>query len=162
MDSRWIKDLVHTEQEMEESGMVSLSPQSESDKIMEEETHDFLQDVKTAFVAAATSFNGLKSSSLGTVKVYGIAKTKSDFMLFRNGYKLIFSVKQPGQINVCFQNATDVFKFNEQKATPMDETILSAQWGAFGDLNWFYQGYEVRLDSLVRYYLSQFVRESVQ
>ena len=161
---QWIKNLVLAEQEMEESGIVDLSSQPDAEKIMESETHDFLQDIKTAFVQAASSFNQFKDSSLGTVKVYGIAKTKSDFMLFRNGYKLIFSMRHPGQIGIDFQNMGSTFRTNHSndETAPTNETILTAQWGAFGDLKWSYQGHSVQLSSLVQYYLTQFIRESAR
>ena len=161
---QWIKNLVLAEQEMEDSGLIDLSSQPDAKKIMETETHEFLQDAKTAFVETASSFNQLKDSSLGTVKVYGIAKTKSDFMLFRNGYKLIFSMKHPGEIGVRFQSMGSVFTtpHDNEVPPPVDETILTAQWGAFGDLKWSYQGHSVQLDSLVRYYLSRFVKESTR
>ena len=64
---------------------------------------DFL--VFAAFVEAAAAFNQLKGSTLGQMRIYGISKTKADFMLFRNGYKLIFSMKQPGVITVSYSTA---------------------------------------------------------
>ena len=159
---QWIKNLVQAEQEMEESGMVDLSSQPNSEEIVERETHEFLQDAKMAFVRTVSSFNKLKDSSLGNVKVYGIAKTKCDFMLFRNGYKLIFSMKEPGYVSILFQNMGSTFTANDNETTHGNETTLTAQWGAFGDLNWSYQGHRVQLDSLVRYYLSRFIRESAK
>lgn len=162
---QWIKTLVLAEQEMEESGVIDLSSQPDAEKIMEVETHDFLQDIKMAFIETASSFNQFRDSSLGTVKVYGIAKTKADFMLFRNGYKLIFAIRQPGEISVRFQNMGSSFttaKAAEGHEAPYDETILTAQWGAFGDLKWAYQGHSIQLDSLIRYYFSRFIKESAR
>ena len=174
MENQWIKDLVIAEQEREQSGLVDISPETEVQRVMTLETHEFLEDMKIAFVKTASSFNELKDSSLGSLKVYGIARTKADFMLFRNGYKLIFFFKHPGQIFISFQHITTTFKapvnHNEKEggetttttSSTNNETILTAQWGAFGHLNWSYQGHPIKIDALVKYYLSQFIRESGQ
>ncbi len=163
----WIKNLVRAEQQMEKTGTINLYNQEDTEEVLEIETHDFLQNAKTAFVEAVSSFNKLKDSSLGTVKIYGIAKTKLDFMLFRNGHKLIFSMKQPGQVSILFQNIASSFapplvRNEESNISAMNETTITAQWGAFGDMKWSYQGHVVQLDSLVRYYLSRFIRESAR
>ena len=94
----WIKELVKAEQQMEESGLVDMSFGFDTDRILVNETVQFLLALKTEFVDSSTSFNELKPSALGRIKIYGIAKTHADFMLFRNGFKMIFSLKKILQI----------------------------------------------------------------
>lgn len=163
----WIKELVKAEQQMEESGLVDMTFGFDNDKIIVTESVQFLLALKTEFVDASSSFNELKPSALGRIKIYGIAKTHADFMLFRNGFKMIFSLKAPGQISVRFnfigtnyipspgmgdgaQGATNV----------MDEHIVEAKWGAFGEITWVYQNQPVKLEYMVRHYLTQFIKES--
>src|SRR4051812_1889016 len=86
----WIKDLVLAEQQMEDSGIIDMSAGFDAEKELEDATIEFLADLKTGFIEAASTFNQLKGSALGTIKIYGISKTRADFMLFRNGFKLIF------------------------------------------------------------------------
>ena len=161
---RWIKELVLAEQRMEESGMVELSSISkDSEALLREETAEFLQQVKTAFIEAASAFNQLKGSPIGTLKIYGISKTEADFMLFRNGSKLIFSAKSPGVIQVYRNQINTHFA---PGASPSDiQTsehcdLLQASWGAFGDLEWTHDQRPIRIDFLIRHYLTQFVNES--
>lgn len=159
----WIKELVHAEQQMEEAGVVDMTAGFDPQKQMEEATVDFLMDLKLAFVEVASAFNQMKSSGLGHIKIYGISKTKADFMLFRNGYKLIFSMSKPGEIR-CFQTATNPqFYFQSNNEEPSaDVQNLTAEWGAFGQMSWSYKGQPINLDYLVRYYVSRFVKDSAK
>lgn len=162
----WIKELVKAEQQMEESGLVDMSFGYDSDKILVQETIQFLLNMKTEFVDAATSFNELKPSALGRIKIYGIAKTHADFMLFRNGFKMIFSLKAPGQISIRFNFIGTNYIPNPNmeasaaQSAMMDEHIIEAKWGAFGEVIWTYQNLPLKMAYLVRHYLSLFIRES--
>lgn len=160
----WIKELILAEQKMEDTGLIDLSS-ADQDKLLEEQTLEFLRDIKTAFVEAAAAFNQMKGSSLGTTKIYGISNTKADFMLFRNGFKLIFSMRRPGEIEIYHSLIGSHFLANpvaEPMNTSQDKDVLKAQWGAFGDLNWFFKNMPVKIDYLVRHYFSRFIRESAK
>lgn len=161
----WIKDLVLAEQQMEDTGMVDMSAGFDAEKELELATTEFLADLKSAFIESSATFNQLKSSGVGTIKIYGISKTHSDFMLFRNGYKLIFSLKQPGLVTVTF-NATSPHFVPGQTVvdTPATGPVdnLKARWGAYGELVWTSNDLTINLDYLVRYYISRFVRESAK
>ncbi|MEQ1665313.1 MAG: hypothetical protein ABL927_08065 [Bdellovibrionales bacterium] len=159
----WIKELVLSEQQMEDAGVINLSAIN-PDTYLDEQTLEFLRDVKAMMVEAAATFNQLKGSNLGTLKIYGISNTKADFMLFRNGYKLIFSMKRPGEIEVYTTLITANFLNTspEQETRPTDRESIRSHWGAFGELQWHYNGLPIKIDYLVRHYLSRFIRESAK
>jgi hypothetical protein len=161
----WIKELVLSEQQMEDNGVINLSA-VDPDAHLGEQTIEFMQDIRACFVEATATFNQMKGSSVGTLKLYGISNTKSDFMLFRNGYKLIFSVKRPGEIEIYNSLTTSHFltPSNEMdaKTSTGERDSLRANWGAFGELQWQYKNLPVRLDFLVRHYMSRFIRESAK
>lgn len=160
----WIKELVSAEQQMEEAGVVDMEAGFDPNRQVEEATLDFITDLKAAFVEAASAFNSMKGSTLGQIRIYGISKTKADFMLFRNGYKLIFSMRQPGTIAVSYSSAVAQYVPGQPAAgddkKPID--LLRASWGAFGQLIWTYNEHSINLDYLVRYYLSRFVKDSAR
>jgi hypothetical protein len=163
----WIKDLVRAEKRMEESGVVDFSAGFDPAQMIASESAAFLNNLKSAFVEASTSFNQLKSSSVGRVKIYGISNTEADFMLFRNGFKLIFSMKEPGVIGIRFNYVAAPFIMmnavgDRGQSVPQDEDLIQAQWGAFGDVVWTHQAQPVKTDYLVRYYLTKFIRESAK
>ena len=165
----WIKDLVKAEQQMEESGLVDMSFGFDPERVLVTESIQFLLALKTEFVDSSTSFNDLKPSALGRIKIYGIAKTHADFMLFRNGFKMIFSLKAPGQISVRFNFIGTNYipspgspseSSGAANANMMEENIVEARWAAFEELQWTYKGQPVKLEYMVRHYLTQFIRES--
>lgn len=163
----WIKELVRAEAEMEESGMVDFTAGFDPERELNNATTDFMNDLKTAFVESASTFNQLKASAVGRIKVYGISNTQADFMLFRNGFKLIFSVLRPGRVLVKFMHIGNSVIPGATAGEPADrdlagEDVLESKWGAFGDLLWVYRDHEVKLDNLVRYYMTRFIKESAK
>ena len=163
----WIKDLVRAEQRMEESGIVDFGAGFDPQQLLVSESIGFLNDLKSAFVEASSTFNQLKGSAVGRVKIYGINNTQADFMLFRNGYKLIFALKEPGNIGIRFNYVGANFvtmpaASDDGQKVPTDEDLIQARWGAFGDLIWTYNEQAIKADYLVRYYLSRFIRESAK
>ena len=167
-DINWIRDLVLAEQNMEEKGIVDFNAESGGQQNdLEQETIEYLKDLKHGFIETASAFNQLKGTPVGKLKIYGISQTIADFMLFRNGYKLIFSMKRPGCISISFHQMGQQFvpknndAENESSSHP-DETLITAQWGLFGELKWMYKNYEVKFDRLLRYYMTRFIKESLR
>lgn len=165
----WIKELVRAEQRMEESGVVDFSFGFDPQQLLFSESLGFLSGLKTAFIDTASSFNQLKGSTVGRIKIYGISNTHADFMLFRNGFKLIFSLKEPGVVGIRFHYVGAGFTQVQVPAAsdngikvPSEEDILIARWGAFGDLVWTYKEQTIKTDYLVRYYMTRFIRESAK
>jgi hypothetical protein len=163
----WIKELVRAEAEMEESGMVDFTAGFDPERELQHATHEFMNDLKTGFVESASTFNQLKASAVGRIKVYGISNTQADFMLFRNGFKLVFSVLRPGRVLIKFMHIGSSVIPGAVAGEPTDrdlagEDVLESRWGAFGDLVWTYRDHEVKLDHLVRYYLTRFIKESAK
>lgn len=159
----WVKELVSAEQKMEESGIIDFSAGFDPAATIKEDSIEYLKDLKTSFVESASTFNQLKGTTLGNIKIYGISKTIADFMLFRNGYKLIFSLIEPGKIRVSFNHIGLSFIPGEEAAQNTDNIDqLIAKWGAFGQLQWHFKEQPIKLDYLIRYYMTRFVRESAK
>lgn len=162
----WIKDLVRAEQKMEESGVIDYVTGLNPAELLQSETTGFMNKLKSEFIDASSSFNQLKASTVGRIKIYGLSNSATDFMLFRNGFKLVFMVKEPGMVGIRFHYVGTAFTqppaSDNGQSVPSDEDILQARWGAFGDLVWTFQEQEIKTDFLVRYYLTRFVRESAK
>jgi hypothetical protein len=166
----WIKDLVKAEEQMEESGVVDMSIGIDNEKILASETINFIQNLKNEMIEASNTFNELKASPLGRIKIYGIAKTQADFMLFRNGYKMIFSIKQPGAISIRFNflgpnqympSIPATLPTANMMATPlMEENLITAKRGPFHDLQWTFQEQIIQLPAMIKYHFSLFIKES--
>ena len=164
----WIKDLVRAEENMDENGIVEIAEVSDQDRFILLETLNYLNQMKAEFIEAANNFNELKTSAIGRIKVYGIAKTPADFMLFRNRYKMIFSIKEPGQISIRFNFIGPSFISSQiptaqsSTAPVMEEHVIESQPMAFGDCQWTFRGQPVRMAALVKFHLTLFVKESTK
>lgn len=167
----WIKELAKADQQMEKSVLVDVSYGISHHRLLMQETLRFMNELKADFADSFGAFNEMKESPLGRVKIYGISKTHSDFMLFRNGFKMVFAVKTPGQISIRFNyigtnyvpgpnpgvGAADHPNAGTQI---IEEEFVEAQWGAFGELIWTYQEKPLKREFMVRHYMSLFLHES--
>lgn len=159
----WIRRLVDSERRMEETGMIDLAGTEEDSQRLTHMTQDFLREIKEQFVEYATAFNNLKNTPMGSVKIYGISNTPADFMLFRNGYKLLFTAVAPGRIAINLHSqAPQLARGAQSNGMASNDGTIEAVFGAFGDISWTYNGSKVNPEALVRYYLSRFVRESAK
>jgi hypothetical protein len=166
----WIRELVKAEEQMEESGVIDLSVGIDSEKALLQESIQYLTELKNKFIEASVTFNELKTSALGRLKIYGIAKTPADFMLFRNGYKMIFSITAPGEISIRFNFLgpggyipSQIPTAQAPAATPIvEEHVLKALVGAFGDVKWTFNEQVIGVEYLVRYHMTLFIKESTK
>lgn len=162
----WIKELVRAEDQMEESGMVDLAIGLDNERTLTSETLRFLADLKNQIIEAATAFNEIKTSPLGRIKIYGIAKTQADFMLFRNGFKMIFAMKEPGGISIRFNFMgpsylpTTIPTSQNATTAVMEEHLIQARKGPFHELVWTFQEHPIQMASVVRYHMTLFIKES--
>lgn len=161
----WVKDLANSENQLEESGIFEQRSPLDPQRLLVEHSLKLLSLLKTAFIESTTSFNQWKTSPNGRIKIYGIAKTHSDFMLFRNGFKMVFSMKEAGQIGVRYNfmvsNPTVTAELAHNTAS-IEEHILNAKLSPFGDVEWTFQNQSITVDSIVRYHMTLFVKESAQ
>jgi len=162
----WIRELVSADEQLEKSVMIDMNLGLDTQRILVNETITFLLRLKTDFAEAAAHFNELKPSALGRIKVYGIAKTHADFMLFRNGYKMIFAIKNSGLISIRFHYVGNLAipqpHQKENTTIVMDEQLLEAKWGAFEEVLWTYKGLNFKPEYLVRHYMTSFIKESAR
>ena len=160
----WVKDLVESERRMEETGMIDLGSGTDEGKRIAQMTQDFLREIRELFSDYASAFNNMKNAPLGAIKIYGISNTPADFMLFRNGFKLLFTALAPGRIAIGLHHQTSQLPIGASASpnNPSSDGIIEAVFGAFGEVFWTYNGAKVNSDALVRYYLTRFVKESAK
>lgn len=166
-DVNWVKDLVRFEKELEESGMVDINAGFDPTNEIIRQSYEFMFEMKNSFLDYINAFNELKGGGLGCVKIYGISNTKADFMLFRNGFKLIFRLVEAGKVTVTSRQPNANItpgSFVSEGGAEIDgqQDILLAQWGAFGELKWTYQNQIINPDFLIRHYLTRFIKESAK
>ena len=162
----WVRELVSADEQLEKSVMIDMNLGLDTQRILVNESIQFLLQLKADFAEACAQFNELKPSVLGRIKIYGIAKTHADFMLFRNGYKMIFSIKSAGVVSIRFHYVGNMSipqpQAKEQVTIVMDEELIESKWGAFEEVLWSYKGQSFQPQYLVRHYLTLFIKDSAR
>lgn len=170
----WIRDLAITEKKLEDDGLFDSSGAFDTDRILTQASVDFMLSIRQRFNDVIDQFNDLKISAEGRIKTFQVANTHLDFMLFRNSYKMVFSLKEPGRISIKFnfsagqyipfQNHLGIKAGIDQKngAETMSEHTLMAKWGAFHEIIWTFRDQPINIDYFIRYYMSYFIRESLK
>ncbi len=158
----WIKDLILEEQNMETTGMVTPSGAHFSESFVETETLEFLKELKTIFITISKQYNDLKGDHGGHIKLYGISGSLTDFMLFRNSFKLVFSFKSPGFISVTSNrmSALSLPGMNGNEEPGSIQESIEAKRGVFDEIVWTYKNQNINLDQMTKFFLTKFVRES--
>lgn len=170
----WVHDLIKAEEQMEETGVIDFGSNLDPERTMIGAALTLLSQLRHDFNEALDIFNELKMASSGKIKMYGIAKTHADFMLFRNGFKLIFSLKQPGIISIRthFMNpalpAVASMNFMGNAVTNnltspqfrSEEEVLEMMWGPFNETIWTFKGQPVKVESVVKHYLTKFIHDT--
>jgi hypothetical protein len=171
----WVHDLIKVDEQMEEMGFADTESNPDPERTMIGAALTLLGQLRHDFQQAIEIFNEGKTRPASKIKIYGISKTHADFMLFRNGLKLLFSLKQPGVIairnqymnpnlptvsslNFMGSNVSETFSVNQNRG---EEESLQMSWGPFNEIIWTYKGQPVKSENVVRFYLTRFIQETV-
>ena len=170
----WLEELAKAEIAMEETGKMDAFGHLDEEKILTHYTFAFLNQIRTLCQNHSSHFNQFRNDSRQTIKVYGIANTTADFLVFRNGLKLVVTYAKPGQIEISFHTLSGGLYTPLKKKSPSPQNRLPSRPGADGQLGdlidielgpfneayWTYQGIRITAQALVRFYLTEFVKNS--
>jgi hypothetical protein len=164
----WIHELARAEMHPDAEKILQLGRSFDPQQLVEESTIDFLMELREQFNEYARVFNGYSESGsrFQDVKVYSIAQTASDFMIFRNQIKLVVANTAHGVIQLSFaQHVRTTMSVDGQiQAASGNASIagqsqdLLAQVGPFRDVYWTFQGEKVTPEQVARFYFAEFVR----
>lgn len=168
----WIHELARAEIHPDAEKILQLGKGFDPQQLVEESTIDFLGELREYFNEYSRTFNAYSDSAtkFQEIKVYSIAQTAADFMVFRNQVKLLVSNTAHGVINLSFAHhvrgtlAIDGQVHQTQSTVPQSQTAnlqpneLLAQLGPFRDVHWTFQGERVAPEQVAKYYFAEFAR----
>jgi hypothetical protein len=164
---KWIEGLALEELNMDESGQVNIHQHLNPVHALEEASIDFMNQIRDLIETAATHFNqyrgGYNQSS--QIKIFKISNTVNDFMLFRHSLRLVFSRKSNDVISIGFLTSGGGMvspRLSAHESMQLSTHEIKAHVGPFNDVTWRFQGEIVNLQSLVKFYLSEFIRNSAR
>ena len=160
----WIHELAKGELHPEADRLLGLGKADDPSQLVEESTVDFLMALRESFNDFSRTFNAYSEGGgkFQEIKIYNVAQTAADFMIFRNQMKLVVSNTHPGIIQIAFSEhvrgtlAVDGQLNSQTRSTQAAE--LTAQVSPFRDVTWMYQGERVQPMQVGRYFFAEFVR----
>ncbi len=168
ISTTWIENLALDEINMEESGVINFSEHLDPMHMLETSSIEFMEKIKERFEVYIAKFNELRTNQndqTRTIKMFKISNTVNDFMLFRNSLKLVVARRSPDVISLGFlSNSGGLFaaRLNHQPSSSQKIHEIKAHVGPFNNIYWKFAGENVEIDSLVRHYLTEFIKHSAR
>lgn len=154
----WSEELALNELRAERQGEVEVANAYQRPELLRRRTREFVMQLRDLFKKQIELFNAARKSPASTVHLYRVSQTAEDFMLFRNGVKLMISGQRSGKILLVFnQGFSPVFN-----PSVSNQVELEASWGAFDQLHWTYKGERLQVSDVVRFFMTEFVRNSAR
>ena len=96
----WIHELAKGEIHPEADKLLQLGKSFDPNQLVEESTIEFLSELREHFSEYSKIFNGYSDtgSRFQEIKIYSVAQTVADFMIYRNQIKLVVSSSSNGLI----------------------------------------------------------------
>lgn len=164
----WIHELARGEIHPEAEAVFNLGKSFDPQQLIEESTIEFLTALREQFQNHAKVFNSYSegSTKFQEIKVYNLAQTAADFMVYRNQVKLVVSNVAHGVINIAFaQHSRNSVAVNGQQAgIPSGQVQLQpsqdllVQVGPFRDIRWTFQSEKVSPEQVAKFYFAEFVK----
>jgi hypothetical protein len=167
ISTRWIENLALEELNTEESGIINIQGHLDPNRMLEESSINFMENLKEFFEVYATKFNEFRTNSQGSsqIKFFKISNTINDFMLFRNSLKLVIARKSNDVISIGFlSNSGGLFpaRLNYEDEPSSGIHQIKANIGPFNDIKWVFNGEKVETEALVKHYLTEFIKHSAR
>ena len=163
---KWIEELAIEELNMEESGIVNFNDHIDPIYYLEDSSINFMNNLRDKFEYFLTNFNELRGNSQNEakIKIFKISNTVNDFMLFRNSLRLIVTRKANDLISIgLLANSGEILParidHSENQHTIHE---IKAHVGPFNTITWRFMGEIIEINSLVRHYLTEFIRKSAR
>lgn len=167
LSTAWIEQLALDELNMDETGIVDIDDHLNPQHLLEEASITFMNNIRDKVDVYINKFNEYRGAGPGPqIKVFKISNTVNDFMLFRNALRLVFARKSNSCITIgMLANGKDLYaaRLSKNDSTISDEPHeIRAHIGPFNRISWRFQGEEIDIDSLVRHYLCEFIKNSAR
>ena len=168
VSTTWIENLAIDEINMEDSGVINFSEHLDPLHMLEASSIEFMEKIKERFEVYIAKFNELRNQTNDnsrTIKMFKISNTINDFMLFRNSLKLVVARRSADVISLGFlSNSGGLFaaRLNYQPNSNQKIHEIKAHVGPFNNIHWKFNGENVDIDSLVRHYLTEFIKHSAR
>jgi len=156
----WIQEIARGETSAEANELDQIAMSAGAQQAVEESTIEFLSDLRADFQDYVRIFNALSDSGkkFNEIKLFNLTQGAVDFMLYRNGMKLVIANTSHGVIQFSYQKHQATQNgVSAASDIPHAEEIL-AQVGVFETVQWTCRSERVESEVISKYFFSEFVR----
>jgi hypothetical protein len=159
LNNGWIHELARAEASPEADALYQINRVSAPGQAIEESTVDFLTDLRAYFQEYVRLFNSMSESGkkYSEIKIFNLTQGAADFMLYRNGIKLIVANTTQGVIQISYDKHVVAGTASGDGMVPQSEELL-AQLGAFGSVHWMYRSERVESEQTSKHFFAEFTR----
>jgi hypothetical protein len=163
----WIHELARAEVHPEAEHLLNLGSSSDPQQVVEESAVNFLTELREAFQQNVRVFNSYSEGGarFSEVKLYSIAQSAADFMIFRNQIKLVVTNVSHGVIQLIFNQhlrgnfgVDGQYQAQDSRSEAPASAELIAQIGPFRDVHWTFRGEKVSAEQVAKFYFAEFAR----
>jgi len=167
----WLRDLARAEIHPDAEEILNLGKASDPQQLVSDATTKFLNELRDHFNRSIKIFNSYseQGQKFLETKIYNIAHSDADFMIYRNQVKLIVSNAAHGVIRFSFLNhlgntfsvegqKESVVGTKEHQTVPEHNQEIVAQIGPFRNVFWTFQGEKVGADQVAKFYFIEFIK----
>lgn len=158
LNQGWIHEIARAEASPEVDALYQLQRTTGPEQAIEESTVEFLTDLRAYFQEYVRIFNSLSEAGkkFSEIKIFNLTQGAADFMLYRNGIKLIVANHTHGVIQISYDKHVVSGAMSDQHV-PQTEELL-AQIGAFGSVHWTYRSERVESEQVAKHFFTEFTR----
>jgi hypothetical protein len=153
---QWMVELAQNERAMLMEDTIHIKDDEQlKQERMRRETDRFMQVLRQKVTRLVQIFNESKGHESSNIKMFKIAGSSLDFMLFRNTLKLVFATPKTGTVDVYFSSYLETAK--DDKNPFVSGERLELKMGPFDEPLWCLKGERIAMDNLIRKFVSDFV-----
>jgi len=169
----WIHELARIEFRPEFESLLGNHSSFNPDQLIEESAIQFLTDMRSTMSEYARVFNSYSEngSRFQDIKIYSVAQSPADFIIYRNQLKLVCSNPAHGVIQFAFPNqfreqmivdsqVTTTADTKAQSAAAYGVQEITATVGPFREVYWTYGEQKVTPEPIAKFFFVEFVKNS--
>ena len=159
LNNGWIHEIARAEASPEAEALYQINRSSGPAQAIEESTVDFVTDLRGYFQEYVRILNSLSDGGkkFSEIKIFNLTQGAADFMLYRNGIKLIIANTTQGVIQLAYDRHAISGGPASDLQVPQAEELL-AQLGAFGSVHWMYRSEKVESEQVAKHFFAEFTR----
>lgn len=153
----WIHEIAKVETSPEAEALYNMTQGAGPEQAIEESTVDFLTELRADFQEYVRIFNSLSEGGkkFAEIKIFNLTQGAADFMLYRNGIKLIVSNTTHGVIQISYDRHGA--PGTQGLSVPQPDELL-AKTGPFGTVCWTYRSEKIECEQVSKHFFTEFSR----